>query len=195
MGPIAGTRFSPSVRSASVRSALPGRDWLRWAVLFGAVFLAWPAHAMHLAEGILPLPFVAVALWLFRRRTVDDRYYKPFVGMIAAAVFLISCMPVPVPTAGTLERERRITVVLATHAIDLVPYLADRVLLLGEGRVLADGTPGTVFNRTMELSLARLRLPLVARLGLELRSGGLSIPHPLPLTVEEAKSQWTASLS
>jgi cobalt/nickel transport system permease protein len=70
------------------------------------------AHAMHLAEGILPLgwaalwaglalPFVAVALALYRRRAHTDPFYRPFVAMVAAAVFLISCMPIPVPTAGT----------------------------------------------------------------------------------------------
>jgi cobalt/nickel transport system permease protein len=70
------------------------------------------AHAMHLAEGILPLPwaalwtaaalpFVALALRLYRRRTQRDLFYRPLVAMVAAAVFLISCMPIPVPTAGT----------------------------------------------------------------------------------------------
>src|SRR5204863_5093200 len=68
--------------------------------------------AMHLAEGILPLgwaaawwlaalPFVAFALAILRRRAVHETFYKPFVAMVAAVVFLISCMPVPVPTAGT----------------------------------------------------------------------------------------------
>jgi cobalt/nickel transport system permease protein len=67
---------------------------------------------MHLAEGVLPLgwsaawcalvtPIVAFALRLLRQRTRQDVFYKPFVGMVAAAVFAISCMPVPVPTAGT----------------------------------------------------------------------------------------------
>jgi cobalt/nickel transport system permease protein len=86
---------------------------MKRALAAGAVLLlARPAYAMHLAEGILPLgwaglftalalPFVAVALWQLRRRSVDEPFYKPFVAMIAAAVFLISCMPVPVPTAGT----------------------------------------------------------------------------------------------
>ena len=70
------------------------------------------AHAMHLAEGILPLPwaalwtavalpFVALALRLYKRRASDDLFYRPLVAMVAAAVFLISCMPIPVPTAGT----------------------------------------------------------------------------------------------
>jgi cobalt/nickel transport system permease protein len=81
-------------------------------LILALVLVASPAYAMHLAEGILPLgwaalwtaialPFVAVALILLRRRSIDDPVYKPFVAMIAAAVFLLSCMPVPVPTAGT----------------------------------------------------------------------------------------------
>lgn len=87
------------------------RVWA-WGVAGAVVMQPAPAHAMHLAEGILPggwallwtglaLPFVAAALWRLKRREREDRFYKPFVAMIAAAVFLISCMPVPVPTAGT----------------------------------------------------------------------------------------------
>lgn len=67
---------------------------------------------MHLADGILPgrwallwtaatAPFVAVSLAVLRRREERDAAYRPFVAMVASAVFLISCMPVPVPTAGT----------------------------------------------------------------------------------------------
>src|SRR5258708_3878290 len=67
---------------------------------------------MHLAEGILPLgwaavffaaalPFIGIALAILRRRSVCDPFYKPFVAMVAAGVFLISCMPIPVPTAGS----------------------------------------------------------------------------------------------
>jgi cobalt/nickel transport system permease protein len=67
---------------------------------------------MHLADGILPgrwallwsaasAPFVAVGLAVLRRREERDAAYRPFVAMVAAAVFLLSCMPVPVPTAGT----------------------------------------------------------------------------------------------
>jgi cobalt/nickel transport system permease protein len=85
---------------------------LRWLVAAALVLAAAPARAMHLADGILPgpwaiawsaaaLPFVAVALAMLRRREARDPFYKPFVAMVAAAVFLISCMPVPVPTAGT----------------------------------------------------------------------------------------------
>jgi cobalt/nickel transport system permease protein len=67
---------------------------------------------MHISEGILPLPwallwfaaavpFVALGLRDLRRRSEAQPYLKPLVGLVGAAVFLISCMPIPVPTAGT----------------------------------------------------------------------------------------------
>jgi cobalt/nickel transport system permease protein len=100
-----GADFAPAKSLTAVVS--------RVAVTFAVTLLAPAhAHAMHLAEGILPLgwaalwsavtlPFVAVALALYRRRAQSDPFYRPFVAMVAAAVFLISCMPIPVPTAGT----------------------------------------------------------------------------------------------
>lgn len=70
------------------------------------------AYAMHISEGILPFgwaffwfvlstPFVAYGLYRLRRLSASDLSFKPLVGLLAAVVFIISCMPVPVPTAGT----------------------------------------------------------------------------------------------
>ncbi len=70
------------------------------------------AHAMHISEGILPfqwaafwfalsLPFVAYGLYRLRKMSEIDLSFKPLVGLMAAVVFIISCMPIPVPTAGT----------------------------------------------------------------------------------------------
>ncbi len=70
------------------------------------------AHAMHISEGILPFnwaalwafvaaPFVAYGLYRLKKLSSLDLSFKPFVGFMAAVVFIISCMPVPVPTAGT----------------------------------------------------------------------------------------------
>lgn len=86
------------------RIALPG------AVL--SVLLSGNAYAMHISEGILPLnwaalwfavaaPFVAYGLYRFRKISSADISFKPLVGLMAAMVFIISCMPIPVPTAGT----------------------------------------------------------------------------------------------
>jgi cobalt/nickel transport system permease protein len=70
------------------------------------------AHAMHISEGILPaqwavfwfvlaLPFVAWGLHELKKRSASDLSFKPLVGLMSAVVFIISCMPIPVPTAGT----------------------------------------------------------------------------------------------
>jgi cobalt/nickel transport system permease protein len=67
---------------------------------------------MHISEGILPftwavswfivaMPFVAWGLYELKKRAASDLSFKPLVGLIAAVVFIISCMPIPVPTAGT----------------------------------------------------------------------------------------------
>jgi cobalt/nickel transport system permease protein len=71
-----------------------------------------PARAMHLADGILPLgwaalwsavtaAFVAIALARLRARARSDRRTRPLVAMVAALVFVLSCMPIPVPVVGT----------------------------------------------------------------------------------------------
>jgi cobalt/nickel transport system permease protein len=70
------------------------------------------AHAMHISEGLLPYgwalfwflasaPFVAYGLRRLRQVSEADLSFKPLVGLLAAAVFIISCMPIPVPIAGT----------------------------------------------------------------------------------------------
>ena len=76
------------------------------------LFSASSAHAMHISEGILPLnwaalwsvialPFVAYGLFRLKKVSSLALSIKPLVGLMAAVVFIISCMPVPVPTAGT----------------------------------------------------------------------------------------------
>jgi cobalt/nickel transport system permease protein len=67
---------------------------------------------MHISEGILPwnwallwfvvaMPFVAYGLYRLKKMSSTDLSFKPLVGLMAAVVFIISCMPIPVPTAGT----------------------------------------------------------------------------------------------
>ncbi|AFM28177.1 energy-coupling factor ABC transporter permease [Desulfomonile tiedjei] len=76
------------------------------------LLLSGPAHAMHISEGILPLPwallwfllsipFVIMGLRELASRTKEEPHLKAMLGLIGAAVFIISCMPIPVPTAGT----------------------------------------------------------------------------------------------
>ena len=47
------------------------------------------------------IPFVAFGLYRLKKLSSVDLSFKPLVGLMAAVVFIISCMPIPVPTAGT----------------------------------------------------------------------------------------------
>jgi cobalt/nickel transport system permease protein len=70
------------------------------------------AYAMHISEGILPLnwavlwfavaiPFIAYGIKRLKEISKTDLSFKPLIGLMAAVVFVISLMPIPVPTAGT----------------------------------------------------------------------------------------------
>ena len=79
------------------------------------LFVLIPLHeaeAMHISEGILPfnwaalwfavaLPFVALGIKRIKKIAKTDVSIKPLVGLLAAVVFVVSLMPIPVPTAGT----------------------------------------------------------------------------------------------
>jgi len=85
------------------------------ALLFGcALLLGQPqaARAMHISEGVLPfgwvllwfclaVPFLAFGLRRLKEASKTDLSYKPLVGFMAAAVFIISCIPIPVPVVGS----------------------------------------------------------------------------------------------
>lgn len=85
-------------------------------VLAGIILLAAclpeQAHAMHISEGILQpkwaalwfllsVPFLAWGLRDLRVRSERQPAFKPLVALVGAAVFIISCMPIPVPVAGS----------------------------------------------------------------------------------------------
>ena len=82
-----------------------------------------------------------------------------------------------------LNREKGITVVLITHHMDEAAQ-AQRVIVLSNGTVAADGTPQQVFSRVELLHSIRLAAPETVELCHELNERG--IPMPLDrLTTEE----------
>lgn len=85
-------------------------------ILFFAMNFIWIASgdalAMHISEGILPMkwaalwyliaiPFLVKGIADIKRKSGKNLTLKPFLGLMGAVIFVISCMPVPVPTAGT----------------------------------------------------------------------------------------------
>lgn len=81
-----------------------------------------------------------------------------------------------------LNRTRGLGVVAVTHLLEEAA-LADRVIVLEQGRIALEGAPAAVFADLDRLRALRLVVPEVALLGERLRRVGLAIP-PDALTPE-----------
>jgi cobalt/nickel transport system permease protein len=122
--------------------------------VIGSLLCATPAFAMHISEGILPFswalawfvavtPFVALGVRRLNSLAREDLSLKPLVGLLAAVVFIISCMPIPVPTAGTCSHPCG-TGVAAILVGPLVSVLIAAVALLIQALFLAHGGLSTL---------------------------------------------------
>lgn len=107
------------------------------------------AYAMHMSEGILPfnwaalwfavaIPFVAYGIKRLKLLSKTDLSIKPLVGLMAAVVFVISCMPIPVPTAGTCSHPGG-TAIPAILVGPTISVLVTAVALLIQALFLAHG--------------------------------------------------------
>ena len=86
-------------------------------------------------------------------------------------------------TISALCREHGITVVLITHHMTEAA-LADRVVVMAEGRIIADGTPREVFSQPERLSAVGLCAPQTVELLYALDQAGCGLPLDA-LSVEE----------
>ncbi len=83
-----------------------------------------------------------------------------------------------------LNDELGLTVILIEQRLDRVVHLVDRMLVMGGGEIIADGSPGEVMNGDSEgLGIG---LPPVIRLMRELKSHNAAL-NGLPLTVKDAR--------
>ena len=88
-----------------------------------------------------------------------------------------------------LNREQNMTIILATHSVDMLPLFANRLYVLDGGRVLQEGPSEEIFCHQEMIDRAKLRLPYVSRLMYEMkRHDGVPIDG-LPLTIGEARAQ------
>ncbi len=86
-------------------------------------------------------------------------------------------------TVRKLNREQHITVVYITHFMTEAMQ-ADRVIVMGDGRIKFQGTPRDVFSRVEELEKQGLEAPLAAKFAFELRKSGVKLPQGI-ITNEE----------
>ncbi|HZB01176.1 MAG TPA: ABC transporter ATP-binding protein [Actinomycetota bacterium] len=76
------------------------------------------------------------------------------------------------------------TVFLTTHYMDEAQYLADRVAVIAEGRIVAQGPPATLGDRHLAKSVIRFRLPR-AELPPDIVSLATTVNEELELTVTD----------
>ncbi len=88
-----------------------------------------------------------------------------------------------------LNKENRVTIVMATHSVDLVPLFLDRLYILSKGRMVRSGTPEEVFTAPRDMEHAKLRLPHVADLIYRLKHEDKLPINKVPLTIGEARRE------
>ena len=94
-----------------------------------------------------------------------------------------------------LNHDLGITLVFATHDVDIVPVLADRVVLMDHGSIQFSGTPTEAFREKDLLRHLGLRLPLIAHLAESLMHDGLLPAGDLPLSIAEARALFKQALT
>jgi cobalt/nickel transport system ATP-binding protein len=93
-----------------------------------------------------------------------------------------------------LNRESNVTVVMATHSVDLVPVFLDKLYILSKGRITRGGAPEEVFNAPEDMANIKLRLPHIAELIYKLKHEDKIHFERIPLTVGEARREILKSL-
>lgn len=88
-----------------------------------------------------------------------------------------------------LNRDNGITIVMATHSVDLVPLFLDKLYILSKGRIMRGGTPEEVFTAPHDMEHVKLRLPHIAEMMYRLKHED-NIPfEKIPLTIGEARRE------
>lgn len=88
-----------------------------------------------------------------------------------------------------LNVEEGLTIIMATHEVDLVPLYVDNVAIMSKGRIIRTGDSSVVFNQPQEIEGAKLRLPYIAKLMKQLKEDGVMEYNKVPLTVGEARRE------
>jgi cobalt/nickel transport system ATP-binding protein len=87
-----------------------------------------------------------------------------------------------------LNTEKGITLLLATHDVDMVPLFANKLYILNRGKLVSEGTPKETFSNTKLIRQVDLRSPRLTHLFEVLKTEDkLEIENELPLTISESR--------
>jgi cobalt/nickel transport system ATP-binding protein len=89
-----------------------------------------------------------------------------------------------------LNKDLGLTLIIATHDVDLVPLFADKICILNKGQIVLDGKPEEVFSQAELLRSMDLRLPRITHLFEILRKRNqLLTNNYYPLTIGDARKE------
>ncbi len=90
--------------------------------------------------------------------------------------------------AARLNKERKMTVIMAEHEVEVMAAYADRIIVLDKGSIILNGSPAEVFGHVEQLQAIGLRVPQVTDLAYQVKQQGIiDWPLPLPVVTEEAE--------
>ena len=89
---------------------------------------------------------------------------------------------------NNLYNKENLTIILISHNMDDIARFANRIVILNQGKVLADDTPRKIFNETDILQKAGLIAPSTIQLLSTIRSRGLNIDMDA-ITVDECENK------
>ena len=86
-----------------------------------------------------------------------------------------------------LNEKENVTIILITHYMEEA-LQADRIIVMGEGKLKMQGTPKEVFSHVRELYALGLEAPLAAKIADDLRQSGLNLQQGIITNEELAES-------
>lgn len=87
-----------------------------------------------------------------------------------------------------LHAREHVTILMVSHSMDDMARLATRLIVMSEGKIVAEGTPREIFSREDMMTSIGLDVPDAARLCARLRAKGYDLPADL-FRPEELKEQ------
>ncbi len=86
------------------------------------------------------------------------------------------------------------TILLVTHQMEQVATFADQVVVMKAGRLAFQGRPRDLFGNQQLLDANSLRWPSAVAFNQLLKDGGVRLPGPVPLTLDELADRLAAQL-
>ncbi len=90
--------------------------------------------------------------------------------------------------------EKGLAIILVSHSMDDVARLAQRLVVIDQGRIVYDDSVRQVFGKAKELAAMGLDVPEVMKLMMQLKEKGLAV-HQDVLTIEEGQDEILRVLS